>query len=508
MRTTTAALLLGATIALAGTGPALAGTPRHPVAVTWTHTFAVAATASSHPFASPSGPASSTPEPLQTGCRPAASPPGPPAGSGEGILSVTMSAPGTGWADPLNTSVDVELSVDGRPAQQVVLFGGATPFRYEGFVGGLGTGTHCVAVTVRPDLSHVTTAAAGVDVYAVALGVVPAGSSDYLLESHAPVLYGRSTSAAGDTPLLTYGERAPDPDGVDTDLSYTVVWTHEDVGDGVVPAYEWGLWGRMTDIETVLHEKVAPDGHVVAAGYLSCGCEPAPVYPDTVPEDPLAGGETYKAYPATGGSPGLSDHLGIRDATGNNDISPTGTTSFRFQQAPVQGPAPDQAREVAMDSNPWTYRVSDEELAREAQPRSTDPTTFLAGEYPQYLVVDIDSRPQGTGSVGVAVQLGGGAWYSNDYQQATPAGVGTTFPFYHGGHERTVIKLPPDWHSSPITALQLRLYAASPGIIPSLAGAPAIQLIEVTPSWSVVDRPVPPPQVVASVQVVPSSLGH
>lgn len=161
-----------------------------------------------------------------------------------------------------------------------------------------------------------------------------------------------------------------------------------------------------------------------------------------------------------------------------------------------------------MDSNPWTYRISDEELSREAQPRSTDPTAFLAGEYPQYLVVDIDSRPQGTGSVGVAVQLGGGPWYSNDYQQATPAGVGTTFPFYNGGHERTVIKLPPGWHSSPITALQLRLYASSPGTTPSLVGAPVIRLIEVTPSWSVVDRPVPPPQVVTSLQVVPSQLGH
>ena len=426
---------------------------------------------------------------------------------GEGLVRLTMAGPGTDWSSPTNTSTVVDARVDGGPVQEIVLFAGAAPFRYEGFVGPLAAGGHCVTVTVRPDLSHTTTVTPEVQVYAVGLAVVPADSADYLLESHTPVLYGRSTSALGDTPLIAYGEQSTDPDGVDQDLSYTIVWTHEDVGDGLVPAYEWGLWGRMTDIETVINEKVAPDGRVLSATYLSCGCENLPVYPDIAPEDPAQGGETYKPYPASGASPGLGSHLGIRDATGNNDISPYGTSAYRFQPALVTGPGPGQMREVAMDQNPWTYRISNDEVVRETA-QSSNPDNFLAGQYPQYLIVDIDSHPTGTGSVSVAVQLDGKSWYSNDYAQMTAPGPATTFPFYNGGHGRTVIKLPADWHSSAITGLRLTLNAAGPGTVPSLGPAPAIQLIEVTPDFTIVHRSVPAPTVSTAVQIVPTQLGH
>lgn len=506
------AIAAGVATAIGGssTVPALAvnRTGPAPVTVTSSRSFAVTTSDLSDPYSLAPGPSAPSPTRVPTGCGAqrggAPIPTGSPAG--EGVLDVIMAAPGTSWSSPVDTSVVVDVSVDGGQAQQVVLYGGATPFRYEGFVGGLTSGRHCVTMAVDTSQSKVATVAPEVDVFAVALGIVPQGSADWLLESHAPVLYGRSTSAAGDTPLITYGQQTPDADGIDVDLSYTVIWTHEDVGDGVVPAYEWGLWGRMTDIETVLKEKVAPDGHIASAQYLSCGCEGFPVYPDIVPEDPEAGGETYKAYPSSGASPGMADHLGVRVATGNNDISPTGTTPFRFQQTLVVPPSPGQAREVAMDTNPWTYRISDQEIGRESV-RSTSPDNFLAGQYPQYLIVDIDSRPTGTGSVSVAVQLTGGNWYSNDYSQMTPTGRGTTFPFYNGGHERTVIKLPVDWHQSDITALKLTLNASSPGVTPTLAPDPRIQLIEVTPDYAVRNRPVPTPSIATGVQVVPAQLG-
>jgi hypothetical protein len=484
------------------TVPALARMGSVAVTVTASRTFAVSASDVADPYAVPTGPASPRTSGLHTGCHSASG--GVPAG--EGMVEVTMAAPGTTWASPANTSVVADLSVDGGPAQQVVLYGGASPFRYEGFVGQLSSGSHCVTVTVDPSLSHVTTVTPQVTVYGVTLGIVPQNSPDWLLESHTPVLYGRSTSALGDTPLITYGQQAADADGTDVDLSYTVIWTHEDVGDGIVPAYEWGLWGRMTDIETVLHEKVSPGGKILSAEYLSCGCEHFPVYPDIVPEDPEAGGETDQPYPSSGTTPGLAEHLGIRDATGNNDISPTGTTAYRLQETLVAPPAAGQAREAAMDTNPWTYQISDEEITRESA-QSTDAGNFLAGQYPQYLIVDIDSRPTGTGSVSVAVQLDGAHWYSNDYSQMTPAGAGTTFPFYNGGHARTVIKLPTNWHSSTITALRLTLNATSPNTMPTLGPNPQIQLIEVTPDFLIHHRAVPTTAVAAGLQVVPSQLG-
>ncbi len=423
--------------------------------------------------------------------------------AGEGILTLTLAAPGTDWANPTNTSLVVDASVDGRIPQEIVLFNGGDPFSYQGFLGDTSVGLHCVTVSLRRDISHESMVNPAVRVYGVGLSVVPPSSPAYLLESHAPVLYGRSISAKGDTPLITYGQAQPDPDKIDTDVSYTIVWTHEDVGDGMVPAYEWGHWGRMTDIETVIHEVVAPGGKVLSATYLSCGCEAIPGYPDSSPEHSAGGGETYKPYPTSGTAAGLGDHIGIRDATGNNDMSPSGNTPFRFQQSLVAAPAPGQAREVATDDNPWTYRISGKEVAREAT-SSTDPRSILAGVYPQYLIVDIDATALNTYSIAIEVRLSGDpTWYSNDYSQATAPNPPTTYPFFNGGHGRTAIKLPLNWNGRAIDGLRLRLNAL-PGTSPSLDGTPVIELVEVTPVYAIEHPAFPAPGVVTGTEYPPA----
>jgi hypothetical protein len=413
-----------------------------------------------------------------------------------------MSAPGTDWGSDSNTSLVVDVKVDHGDSQQIVLFAGAEPFSYQGFVGKITTGTHCVTVALARAISHAALNAPAVDVYSISLFEVLPTSPVYMLETHAPVLYGRSVSAKGDTPLLTYGQSKPDKDGVDSDLSYTVIWTHEDMGDGSVPPYQWGRWGRMSDIETVLTEKVAPSGVVVSANYLSCGCEGDPDYPDSAIDRSTGGGETYKPYPLGGGAPGLDDHVAVRDASANNDVSPKGTTRYRFQQSLVAPPKPDEAREVAMDTNPWTYRISGEEVSREAA-SSTDPRSFDAGVYPQYLIVDIASNPVGTFSVAVEVRIAGDStWYSNDYAQLTAPSPPVTYPFYNGGHGRTVVKLPPGWNGKTITALRLRLNAPA-GTVPSLEGTPTIYLVEVTPSFSIEHPTFPDPTVVPGTKLYP-----
>jgi hypothetical protein len=400
--------------------------------------------------------------------------------------------------------VVVDVSVDRGTSQQILLFDGAEPFAYEGFIGKTSSGSHCVTIALRRDLSHTALDQPGVDVYSISLSLVPTSSSAYLLETHAPVLYGRSISAKGDTPLVTYGQSKADPDGTTTDLSYTVIWTHEDMGDGSVPPYEWGRWGRVSDIETVLNERVSPAGRVLSADYLSCGCEAIPGYPDSAIDRSAAGGETYKPYPLSRGAPGMDDHIAIRDATGNNDVSPYGTTPYRFQQSLVASPGPGQSREVAMDNNPWSYRVSGEEVSREAT-SSTDPRSLLAGVYPQYLIVDIEAAAEGTSSIAVEVQLAGDpSWYSNDYAQATAPGPPTTYPFFNGGHRRTVIKLPVGWHGKAITALRLRLNARA-GATPSLVGTPAIDLVEVSPSYTISHPSFPPPVVVTGTTRYPTA---
>lgn len=374
----------------------------------------------------------------------------------------------------------IDVRVDGGAPQQMVLFGGAREFRYSGFVGGLGFGRHCVTVGVRPDLSH-TQQAPVVRVFAASLGVVQPGDAGYLSVAHAPVLYGRSVSALDDTPLLSYADDVVSPDG-SHQLSSTVIWSNEDVGDGSVPAYEWGLFGRVTDIETILQQTVAPDGRLTGATYLSCGCEQVPDYPDEGSELP-PNGETQQPFAGQR----WGSHPVLRDATGNNDESDSGTTAFRLQPAPVTPPAAGQLREAAMDAHPWTYQISDQEIRREQVGRySRDPRVLLAGDYRQYLIADLDTSPTGTTSVAVEVQVAGDpTWYSNDYEQMT-GGVPSDFPLYTGGHHRTVVKLPVDWHGRGIAALRLRLNA-KPGA-PRSIEVRSLRLLEVTPDFQVVQR--------------------
>jgi hypothetical protein len=197
----------------------------------------------------------------------------------------------------------------------------------------------------------------------------------------------------------------------------------------------------------------------------------------------------------------MGEHLALRDATGNNDVSPYRTTSYRFQQVPVPGPQQGQMREVVMDQHPWTYRISNDDVARTTV-ESSDPRSPLAGPYPQYLIVDIDAEATGTKSIAVGVRLrGDSTWWTNDYAQTT--GVPSTFPFYNGGHARTVIKLPPHWQSEPVSALRLVLNAAPGGSTPKLEARPTIRLIELTDGYRIRTLPDPPLTVSTGTQLSP-----
>lgn len=425
-----------------------------------------------------------------------------PAGTrvtGEGVVAVSMASPGTSWRSSTATSVVVDVTVDRGQPQQIVLFAGAQAFTYTGFLGAVSVGRHCVTVAVRPDLSNDSGATPRATVYGVQLGVVARSQAGWLLTSHAPVLYGRSTSAVGDTPLLTYGEQTDHADGT-TSLAYTVIWTHEDVGTGIVAADLWGSYGRLTDIETVLHETVERrTGKVLKATYLSCGCEQLPIYPDASNELPPSG-ETQHDFQGAW----FAEHAVLRDATGNNDESDRGTTSFRFQESLVRPPLPGQTREAAMDAHPWSYRISNEEVARESV-TSSDPKTLLPGDYRQYLIVDIDAAPTGTASVAIEVQLHGDpTWYSDDYEQMS-GGVPSTYPFYTGGHGRTVVKLPANWLARGLAAVRLRLNVTPGSSANPTLNLHALKLIGLTNDWRIVGIPAHPTQTTAAA-IVPLPL--
>ena len=470
--------------ALAGEGPTRLGNadrpastlaaPGHPASVE------VPAGAVSDPLAYPEGPG--TVSPAVNG----------PASSGEGVLWLTMSAPGTSWASPSDTAVVVDVRLDAGPAQQVVLFYGARPFTYEAFTGSVGPGRHRVTVSVDPVLSHVQGRVPEVRLEAATLGVVAPGAAGYLLDAYAPVLYGRPSAGQRYTPLLDDAAETSEADG-SHELSYVMVFSAHDQGDSVVPAYQWGLWGRMTDVVSVLEETVAPDGDVTSATYASCGCESLPWPPGV-----MAPEETTAAFEGAW----FGHHPVLRDATATNYMSDEGTSAFRFQQAPMAAPAPGQLRSEVMDLHPWTYQVSNEELPREHL-ISTDPDNLLVGDYRQYAIVDADVAASGAQSVAVELRLAGSpTWYSNDYRQAT-AGVASTFPFHDGGHWRTVVKLPLDWARRAITGIRLRLNVPPGATATPKISIGSLEVLEVTPAYTVEARTYPPVVVYTQPSLVP-----
>jgi len=137
-------------------------------------------------------------------------------------------------------------------------------------------------------------------------------------------------------------------------------------------------------------------------------------------------------------------------ATGNNDFSDQGSTPFRFQQALAAPPRPGEAREGAMDRNPWSYAITDEEVKREREDFSTDPGSPAPGDTRQNLILELDSATTDVAAVGVDVRLAGDSRiYRNDFD--------TTDPLYAGGRGRTVVKLPLAEVGRSISMIRLRL---------------------------------------------------
>ncbi|HEV3132011.1 MAG TPA: neocarzinostatin apoprotein domain-containing protein [Acidimicrobiales bacterium] len=419
--------------------------------------------------------------------------------TGEGLLRLALSAPHTSWgaAQPSSTVVDVTLTDVSTATTvgtlQFVLYAGAHPFTYGAFTGPVTTADSYRA-TVSAEGPHADGGLSwpsgpsppSARVVDSQLEVVDPTNPRFLAMAYAPVMYGRSTSALHDVPLLIDATATPIGGG-STRLSYTVIWSHEDAGTGFVPFLEWGTWGRMTDIENAISFTVAADGSTSGASYL-WGGEPSTGFPDS------QGAIQEVDVPFAGQWDG--HHPILRDATGNNDFSDAGTTPFRFQLAPVPGPGSGQSREAVMDANPFTYKVSGEEVTRWYGDVSKDPRSPEPGDARQYATVDLSTSGTAVTSVAVELQLSGGStWYASDFHTGYPA---------HGvGHVRTVVKLPSDWQSRSVTGARVQVYppTAAPSVV-----VDSLVVLALQRDWSLTTEPIPTPGVVGGVTAVPAAL--
>ncbi|MGH3576456.1 MAG: hypothetical protein ACRDU0_02700, partial [Mycobacterium sp.] len=155
-----------------------------------------------------------------------------------------------------------------------------------------------------------------------------------------------------------------------------------------------------------------------------------------------------------------------------------------------------QARESVMDSNPFTYRISGEEVTRWYGDVSRDPRSPQPGDARQYATIDLDTSGTGASSVAVELQLSGGpTWYASDFHSGYPA---------HGtGHVRTVVKLPAGWQRHRITGVRVQVYpasAAGPTVVSGLS------VLALGADWSLSTESTPTPVVVGGATAVPTAL--
>jgi hypothetical protein len=377
-------------------------------------------------------------------------------GAAEAKLAVTASAPRTDWGRAGSESAVLSVWLDGRWSQDIVLFAGAERFTYEVALGPVARGRHRVEVGFDPAKSPA--GARRVRVRRLAPSLVPAGDP---VARHAPILYGRDLpeipgryeNNATDVPLLAYHTRSAGADGTTT-IEYTTIWSNEDGGTNT-PAL-MARWGRTTDIEWIYRVVLDARGRIVREEYQA---------------------PNHETKPFTGAKEGR--HPLLVNVTANNNLEqvtdPQATTGYRFFADTWRTLPAGRAREAVMDANPWTYRISAEELAREGELEPVpSPDTELVSDQRNYLFAEVDKdtaypAPPAAGTwVGTALAVrlrGDERWYTSHH------GV-PDWSIQRDDPAATTVELPPGTATADIAAIKaLAVPVAATGDAPAPAPA-------------------------------------
>jgi hypothetical protein len=257
------------------------------------------------------------------------------------VVELEASCPGCSWERKGREGAWLALEVDGRYSQHVALTRGARPAEYRVALGGLPAGAHRLRISL--DRRRTPRAVAGAAVTRVTLRPVFASSPEHHALAHAPILHARpgTVEGASDLPLLTWYESEPLPGG-GTRLRYSIVFSNED--GGTPPDRLMATWGRLTDIEYVYGVDLDGKGAIVSAEFQ---------------------GKDHELLPFAGRREGAHPLLYV--VTENNMLDDHGAAEVRFAPAPTRFDLSGASREVVMDREPWSYRVSAQEVRREGR---------------------------------------------------------------------------------------------------------------------------------------------
>lgn len=356
----------------------------------------------------------------------------------EVAATLTASCSGCDWGRLGREAAALELRVDGRYSQHLLLTRGAEAAEYRMALGRLAAGAHTLSV-------FFDAAASGRDVRAAALSALalqplPAGSPEAAALAHAPILYARPNTLGrfSDVPLLMWYEREATPRG--ERLRYSVVFSNE---DGGTPSDRlMATWGRLTDIEYVYGVERDREGRVLSEEFQ---------------------GKNHKLTPFSGAHEAAHPLLHV--VTDNNMLGERGEAGPRFAPLPIPFQLQGTSREAVMDAHPWTYQVSVKEARREGRVDERARPGYRKIPDPQrFATLEACAPAQDATlafSVGVLSRKGERRWFDSD------AGL-KNFRIARRGHEfptgcfRGAVALPADVPAAAIVGLRFRAFTRLP----------------------------------------------
>jgi hypothetical protein len=385
----------------------------------------------------------------------------------EVVAAVRATCAGCDWGAPGREAAVLAVSLDGALQQHLVLARGASG-EYRILLGALAAGEHRLALALDRKLS--ARGAWDARVESVSIEAVSEGDPAYEALAHAPILHTRkhTLSRFSDVPLVAWVESHPAPDA-GRELRYSVVFSNEDGGTPIDRLM--ATWGRATDIELVYSVQLDAAGRVRAATFQG--------------KDHITARFAGR-YEAS--------HPVLYVVTENNMVRDVGKDTPRMALAPRPFPLDSVSREAVMDAEPWTYRVSQQEVRREGRvardaragsKHIPDPRRFVFLEACGRL-----SDARLAFDAGVADAGGGVRWYASD--NGRPA-----FRIARAGCFRAAAALPEGKSIVDVRALRLRAHTRPPrrGEKPLAPGSGSAHLDRVNRLFGLGADDVPGPSV-------------
>jgi hypothetical protein len=257
-------------------------------------------------------------------------------------------------------------------------------------------------------------------------------SDEYVVLSHAPMLFGRDENNHSDVPLVMYYQDQKLSGGA-RHIVYSVIWSNEDGGTNTLGLIT--TWGRTTDIEWIYDLTLTPTGDI---------------------EREVFQGPNHQVKTFAGRR--IGKHPILRTATTNNNVVDSGSSPFLFGMYPSQSLPGGAAREVIMDSCPWTYRIAATELAREGKQRpalqkgASDLRVLssprLIADLRRYVYIDFTAKSF-SGNIGFAVKRRNDPTWYGWYPHNGVSGINRS------GTNRVAVEMPDGTTTADLEAIRV-----------------------------------------------------